>query len=221
MKPITIGLIIIVIILTGCFLKDSSPTNSNYELDSLDYVVISSAIEQYFFHPNTLSHRFQSSFDSLAGIDRAIKREDIKMLLIEDSTINYLDSVSQYVHREHNVIDGSDSSLTEKIVEVNQNRFKIDNSKITTFETRLISNNEIRTLLDSIIYYGADKLYKKYPTAFGIISCSKPAFNTNKDRAIIYLSFYNDPDSGHGDFLWLKKVDSKWIVYDLVFLWVS
>jgi len=221
MKQISLGLFVILIGLFGCYHKDAPSKKSDYELDSLDYIVISSAIEQYFFHPNTLLHRFECSFDSLAGLDRAIKREDIKELLIIDSTINYADSISKFVIKEHIKIDSSDIQLTEKIIELNSKRYEIDNSKITSFKTQLISPSELKILLDSMFYFGYDKLYDKYPDTYGIISLSKPAFNKDMNKAIIFISLNKGPKYGHGGYLWLKKLNNRWIAYDLVFLWVS
>ncbi len=196
-----VTIILFGLLIIGCKLQNDNLTDTKNELDSIDYIVISSAIEQYFYHPLTLSHRFESSFDSLAGIDRTLKREDIKMLLIKDSTIQYEDSITQYVHQSHNEIDSSDKILTERIVELNKQKCKIDNSKITSFKTKMVSKDQLEELLDSIIYYGYDKLYKNYHTAYGIITISRPTFTDDKDKAIIYIGLNKGPKEGQGVYL--------------------
>jgi len=217
----TITLLIFGFSIIGCKHQNDKLSSTKNELDSLDYVVISYAIDQYIFHPKTLSHRFENTNDPSTEIDEHFKSEIIKILLIMDSTYLHLDTISQYVINSHSEIDTSDNTLINKIIEVNNRRFKIDNSKITSFKTQLISFNEITAFFDSTAYYGYVKLYEKYPTAYGIVDISKPAFNDNMDKAIIYLSLSKGPDSAKGDLLWLRKINDKWIVYDLVFLWIS
>ncbi|MCK4663710.1 MAG: hypothetical protein KAT68_12640 [Bacteroidales bacterium] len=221
MKHLSFGIIIFGFLIIGCKTQVDNFSNSSKELDSLDYVVISFAIEQFFYHPSSISHRFQSSYDSLTGKNWTLKQEDIKKLLVFDSTIQYADSISQYVHQRHNEIDILDKDLTEKIIEVNKLKFRVDNLKITSYKTQQISNDEISILLDSTLYYGYNKLYEKYPTAYGVISFSRPAFNENKDKAIIYISLNKEPKWGHGAYIWLKTQNNKWIAYDFVFLWES
>lgn len=98
------------------------------------------------------------------------------MLLIANSTAQYTDSISNYIHQRHNEVDTSDNILTEKIIEVNRQKLSIENSKTSSFKTQLITNNEINILLDSVLYFVYDKLYEKYPTAYGIITFSRPPF---------------------------------------------
>ncbi len=221
MRQIITSTILLGFFIFGCNQKKDKSLDSGNKIDSLDYVVISSAIEQFFFHPQTLSHRFHSLFDSIAGVDRALKREEIKMLLIADSTTQYEDSISQYIHQKHNEIDTSDNFLTEKIIGINDQKFGIDNHSISSFQTKLITHDEINMLRDSIVHFGYEKLYQKYSTAYGLITISRPAFTDNKDKAIIYIGLNKEPKSGQGAYLWLKKINDKWIAYDLVFLWES
>jgi len=217
----SITILIFGLLLIGCKHQHDKLSSIENELDSLDYVVISYAIEQYVLHPKTLSHRSENTYDSLTEMNKTLKKETIKMLLIKDSTHLQLDSLSQYVYNSHYERDTSDNILIKKIFEVNNKKFKINNLKITSVKTQLISDNEIIAFFDSNAYYGYVKLYEKYPTAYGIVGISRPAINDSMDKAIISISLSRGPDSARGDLLLLRKIDDKWIVYEIIYLWRS
>ena len=219
MKHLFLAILVFGFFSIGCKPTINEIFDSNSSIDSIDYTVISCAIEQYFFIPNTLSHRFESTYDSLKKENWIVKHDEIKMLLINDSTIRFEDSIPHFVHKKHNEIDSLDTKLTESIIDVNNKRYKIDNSRITTIKTQLITDSEITNLLDSSFYYGYERIYEKFPAAYGIIELSKPAYNASKEKTIIYIGFKKEMQSGQGVYMWLKKVNNKWITYDLAFLW--
>ena len=221
--------LIISFILSGFILGCQAPSDEKADnkadgspkltsgLDSTDYEVISSAIKQFFVTPPSLSHRFEAPHGSLVDTVHVLKQI---MLLLIDSTSLDEDSISMYVHQRHAAIDSSDRELTEKILEVNKTSFNIDNAQIESLNTQLVSSKEIEELLDDF-FEGYEKVYEKHPNAYGIVTVSKPAYNQQKDKAIIYIAFNKAPDSGHGVYMWLKKQNGEWIAYDLLFLWES
>ena len=118
-KHLTIPLLIS-IILIGCKSPNLQKVNINNDglLDSLDYQLISHAIDQYLIHPASLSHRFESH-DSLVDIERNSWRENIQTLLIIDSTYQHPNAISQAVRQMHQEIDDSDWDLSTKFTKVN------------------------------------------------------------------------------------------------------
>lgn len=205
----------------GCNPKSVIVPIANDALDSLDYIVISTALEDFFITPKTLSHRYQSSKDPLTGKDWSLTKEDINMLVLLDSTTIWMDSISHYTHLEHSEVDSTDYNLTEGIITLNQTRYKIDNSRISSFPSELISQAELNPLLDSVLYYGYNKLYEKYPGAYGIVRISKPSYSTDGNKAMVYIGFRRGPKHGEGNYIWLKREGDEWISYDIVFLWES
>lgn len=207
--------------IVSCHEKADTSDNTNNDLEQVEYKVISSAINQFLITPTSLNHRFGSPIDPITGKDLSLLREDVKMLLVVDSTIQFFDSISQYVHQRHNEIDTMDSYFSNEFLKANFDKHFVDNSQISSFRTETISSSEVSTLLDSLYYYGYSKIYKKYPLAYGIISLSRPAFNKQRDKAMLYIQLNKASTYGKGAFIWLKEEDKSWLAYDLVIIWES
>ena len=56
---------------------------------------------------------------------------------------------------------------------------------------------------------------------YGSISLSKPLFNTNKTRAVLYCEYHYESPSGKGTFVFVEKREGEWGVYKYLVTWES
>jgi hypothetical protein len=59
-----------------------------------------------------------------------------------------------------------------------------------------------------------------YPAADALLHVSRVGFNSQKDQALVYISFYYAPLAGSGNLILLEK-DSGWVIRQSLMLWIS
>ncbi|MDM1061488.1 hypothetical protein HXZ62_02795 [Empedobacter falsenii] len=97
------------------------------------------------------------------------------------------------------------------------NDFKNQNNK--KLNVTFIDNKEITALFKS--HTGWEDFYKKYKNAIGIIEFSRIGFNKSKTQALLYYSKTSGFSNGHGNYIFLKKINGKWIKVLEVMAWIS
>lgn len=63
--------------------------------------------------------------------------------------------------------------------------------------------------------------YKKYKKSIGIISFSRVAFDVERNRALVFVSYACDFTCGNGYFVLLGKEQGRWRVQKTVGVWIS
>lgn len=176
------------------------------ELNEMDYEVISAAIDLYLDNYKKGSY---SADDSV--IYEGTGNRFPKAIIVPDSTkIEYL---SNWSFDDHKNKGFNDKYLTDRIKTLNKRSYKIDLKKISTFKTY---SNQINGKVISI-----KELYKLFPDVWGFVGFSKPSINEEGNTAVIYMTFFKDGTWGEANYLWLKKENGKWILYDNRELWIS
>ncbi len=188
-----------------------------YKLDSLDYTVISEGIYQFLTLPSSVSHHIQN-YTQKSEYQRI---GHYKSFVLIDSTF-FDDPIGEYIIKEHNKTDSSDSIWTKslnsninfqsKIDVVCLKHLKYNSLTLTKMKGIFVSGDEAKST-------GWDDFYKVYGNPSLIIKTSIPSFNESKDRSMIYVDAGAGPLQGRGGIIWLKKINGKWIAYDLVYLW--
>ena len=212
------------IILTGCSGNSkraettenfNNETFESYVLDSLDYEIINEAIFQSATISPSLSHRYnKDSHFTLAEV-----KANLKNIVIVDSTYCKENAGKSAIQR-HLEIDNSDTTWIENLAVRNRHNAKIFSLPNNYFDYKIILDSRF----DSIFYnnnLGWDYFWKIYEYKSAIVRVSIPAYNQNRDRAVIYLEHDISGDNGKGNVIWLKRENYQWIAYDIVFIWIS
>lgn len=225
MKILLKLLIFLVSIIPFAFCSHSVKEKSlqkTYELDNFDYSVINVAIYQFLIAPPSYLHKFKD-FDSLYEISKL--KENFPLLLI-DSTVSYDDSLGSYcvnkrIIDEHAKVDPSDTIWPLQLNIVNMTRSKIRFEELDYFKFIPISKSKLTSYFNNTIAVVYDNMYKDYPSFRGFIEISKPAYNLDKTKALVYIGFTAGPRSGQGRLFWIKKVGVIWKMYDFTHLWIA
>lgn len=190
-------------------------THQSYILDSLDYEIINEAIFQSATISPSLSHRYnKDSHFTLSEI-----KANVKNMVIVDSTY-CMENAGENAIQSHMEIDASDSLWIDNLAIRNQYNSRIYYMPSNYFDFKIFSDSKF----DSIFFNSNlrwDAFWKIYEYKSVIIRVSIPAYNKEKDRAVIYLEHDFSGDNGKGNVIWLKRDNEKWIAYDIVILWVS
>jgi hypothetical protein len=178
-------------------------------LDSLDYLIISEAVYQYITVPTSLGHRFHNYKPEAFS-----KREsEIKSFVLVDSTCKPL-KIDNQVIKKHKQIDSTDIDWMNAIETENAQSFKLDSALLQYIHYKLVPSSSVQNLILHKI--GWKKFEQQYGKPSWLIRVSVPAYNKQKDRAIVYVDYGSSNRCGAGGFVWLKKENNKWIAYDLV-----
>lgn len=81
--------------------------------------------------------------------------------------------------------------------------------------------DEIKLVVQSEDGSGWKAFYEKYRTTSGINSVSRPGFNTDYDKAILYMGAQYDTHAGGGYLIYMEKVDGQWLVKQSIILWIA
>lgn len=68
--------------------------------------------------------------------------------------------------------------------------------------------------------YGWDRFHYEFGDQ-PIIHFSRPGFNKDKTKALIYIEYSDSPESGRGFFHILEKQNEKWMITEDLILWMS
>jgi hypothetical protein len=194
-----------------------------YVLDSLDYVVISEAIYQYLILPPSLGHRFQDYNSTaltkrIAGI-KSFVLVDSTSLIKWDTPAENRETIENYIIKEHNEKDSTDTSWIKDILIKNEKVGFIDSTNLKYIHYKVVPTEKIRKIFST--ERGWRTFWNKYNGPSLLINVSIPSYNGSRDRAMIYVDYSSSGKSGVGGYLWLKNEKGKWIAYDLVEVWIS
>jgi hypothetical protein len=190
-----------------------------YNLDSLDYVVISEGIYQFLTLPKTLSHslykyRHRSEHKRIGHF---------KSFVLIDSTFLF-DPIDDYIINKHCKKDCSDSIWIRSLNVNIDFQSKLDIAPLKHLRYSLLPLTKMKEIFingDEARINGWSDFYKTYGDPSLIIKTSIPSFNEVKDRAMLYVDAGSGPLQGRGGIIWLKIINGKWTAYDLVELWVA
>lgn len=204
MKNLTYFLLFSVII--SCTGNQYSSKALLPELDALDYEVISAAIDLYLDKYKGGSYPAEDTvFYKGTG-----NRFPLALIIPDSTNIEYL---SNWSFDDHNDKGFNDKYLTDRIKPLNKRRNKIDLNRITSIKTYSNTiNNEVIKI---------EEMYKLYPDIWGFVGFSRPSINIEENSAVIYITFFKHGLWGEANYLWLKKENGKWILYDNIQLWIS
>ncbi len=218
-------ILLIINILTSCtdnskkIKSDDSVSNEvhhSYILDSTDYEIINEAIFQSATISPSLSHRYNK--DVHFTIDEI--KKNLKNFVIIDSTFCW-ENAGRNAIQEHKEIDSSDSLWINNLAIRNKYNSKILYLPSNYFDYKLFPDAKF----DSIFYttnLGWDYFWKIYEESKSVlIRVSIPAYNNERNKAVLYLEHGITGKNGKGNVIWLKKENDQWIAYDIVIIWIS
>lgn len=163
------------------------------ELDSVDYEIISAAIEQFFYISPEQFNNKKQFYDSLN-----IKFE--RRAVIFDSTGFY--QFKPHITDVTRLKDSNVKYLTDRLSGENNKRFFIDSAKIiTNISLEIISKKDItQKFLDSL--YDSDESW--------LYLISKPSYFENNATLTIHGIGW---DTYPKYLFWLRKENGKWTTY--------
>jgi len=92
----------------------------------------------------------------------------------------------------------------------NKTRATIDTGRTkASFDVISLSDDDARKLVEGS---GWEPFHKKYPEAPGITLVSRPGFNTERSRALVYIGMSCDMVCGEGVLILLGKDAGQWKV---------
>jgi hypothetical protein len=176
------------------------PTPDELQLDSIDHVIISSAVSQYLFPPEEFRNR--AHFFSPRG---AAPKLDAEVVLVDSTKFN---PPPKSVMERHNRLDPTDAYMTERLTALNQPGYRIDSNRI--FSELIVNVMPIETLKKKGVL---QKAYSTFPG--GVIYVSKPSRNFDKNRAVVYFRVTGKGGTKEG-LIWLRSETPVWNAYDIV-----
>lgn len=176
------------------------PIADSLQLTTTDYDIISQGLD-YFFEIH----------DSLGRVDTTInKRDYYKLFITADSTISYPKPEKVYGDETYDQKYTTYRSLSNR-------KYKIDCAKITSFRVHCETEQERKETYGR----GYEKFYEVFPDAYGTISFTKPSYDENKERALIYIEFWKKVRWGRAAYILFKFENGKWIYIRTDVAWVS
>jgi len=214
---------LVIITLSSCNSKQIKSEDSvvndiphSFILDNTDYEIINEAIFQSATISPTLSHRYNKNVHFT--IDEI--KQNLKNFVIIDSTY-YWENAGRNAIEDHLEIDSSDTLWIDNLAIRNRYNAKIHNLPSNYFDYKLFSDSKF----DSIFYttnLGWDYFWKIFEEKKSvIIRVSVPAYNIERNRAVLYLEHGITGTNGKGNVIWLKRENNRWIAYDIVMVWIS
>jgi hypothetical protein len=176
------------------------PTPDELQLDSIDHVIISSAVSQYLFPPEEFRNR--AHFFIPKGAKPKLNAE----VIMADST--EFNPPPQSVRDRHNRLDPTDAYMTERLTALNQPGYRIDSNRI--FSELVVSVKSMEILKKKGML---QKAYSSFPG--GVIYVSKPSRNFDKNRAVVYFRVTGKGGTKEG-LIWLRNETPVWYAYDIV-----
>ncbi|MDF0708490.1 hypothetical protein [Flagellimonas okinawensis] len=189
----TITTIFFLIIFGSCYCQEKS-----------DYEIYSTIIDNYF---NRLDIKKKYSKNAVI-IDRL------------DTLTNWASEGYEYV--DYALFETRIDSVTRYVLKDMLSILKesyIDSPKIDadslncSIQLSEIYLNEFHDLFSKDINEGWERFYKTYPKSLGAFSFSNIVYSG--DLAILFVDFKRHGLFASGDFYIMKKIDDKWIIYNL------
>lgn len=100
----------------------------------------------------------------------------------------------------------------------NKEPLRFKDSLELKMEYVLIDEKEIEKVFKNRTW---GEFYKKYPNSGGLVSLSRPGFNSGMNQALIYRQYWCGWLCGGGDYLLLKKSSGRWTIVKEHTVWVS
>lgn len=210
MKSLLLNIFLIVCfaLYIGCNNDNVSEKARIPELDSTDYEIISAALDNFLIQYKTGSYAEKDK----AYYDREYSSvSEAEVLMIPELTD--FEPLSNMKFENRRDFDSSEHYIARRFPIENSIKYRIDNSRITTFKTYMLPQSE----------RDADfkKLYSEFPDAWGIAGFSKPSYTTNREKAVIYIYYHKSGKRGKALYMWLIRQNGRWIQYDIIDSWVS
>ena len=181
--------IFFIFLVIGCG-KNEVLITEKKEIDSLDYIVMAAALE------NTIYSKFDTvNYDT-------VKFERYFRLIIDTTTIEV---PKPWLVDKHRVNYPEEDHLVTGLLNVNKRTFHIDSTKLKTRFTKVvISRDDIREYINS---------KKNDSLTYNSFRLSIPYVDKKGGMAIILRQFLSS-DQTSNEYIWLKRTNDKWIVYD-------
>jgi len=88
--------------------------------------------------------------------------------------------------------------------------------------TNIVNEKTINSFFSTVsTQKGWEAFYTKFPGAFGKIRLSQVGFDKDTTQAIVYIGHLYGRLSGTGSIFFLKRKGSKWVIFDVIEIWVS
>lgn len=193
-------------ILAFCLLSGISCTK-NVIKDSLEITP-----EEY----TVISALFESSRTFLLG-------KDFKVVLINDRT--GIDESAQEVQRRLGSLPEEMKELSREmgvnLLSQNQKAYPLDSRLEISFTYHLLPPAEAASLVSQGGRPDCRKaVERRYPGAVGIFTVSRPGFNEQKDKALLYIGG-SLCKSGVGLYVLMKKENGVWVFAEQSLAWIS
>lgn len=180
---------LLIFLIIGCG-KNEILITEKKEMDSLDYIVMAAAIE------NTIYSKFDTvNYDT-------VKFERFFRLIIDTTTIEV---PKPWLVDKHRVNYPEEDNLVTGLLNVNKRTFYIDSTKLKTkFAKVVIASNDVSDYINS---KNVDSI------TFNSFRLSIPYIDKERRLALILKQFLSSHLASN-EFIWLKQINDKWIVYD-------
>jgi len=162
-------------------------------LDSLDYEIMASAFEYTLF----------SKYDSVNYDTINFETINENYRLIIDST--FYNIPKPWLVDKHKVNYPEDDYLIDGLNRINSKAIPVDSTKFKTrIKKVIISRTDIKSFIDAhnndLLTYNSDRL-------------SIP-FLDQKNRKAVILKTFSSRDQTIYEYIWLKRTEKKWLIYD-------
>ena len=162
------------------------------------------------------------AISAIALADLFEKQKPDTILLLDHTSIGFppgMAAMTQFGAKAQALLKDIPKDAKDEFDSRNKTRARIDTGKIrASFDVILLSDDEAMRLVEGS---GWEPFHKKYPTAPGITLVSRPGFNAERSRALVYIGTSCDMLCGDGVLILLGKDGGQWRVLRKETIWVS
>jgi hypothetical protein len=170
----------------------------------------------------------------------AIESEEYALysLLIESWYVNDNTRLIVIEDEDQNELDLWGESLENSLEPLIEGLPDVSEEMIDVFRTRNIQPVPLKRLLSLSVPYvligskemedifqidkdGWDEFYQRYPNSPGTITLSRVGFNSDMNRALVYIGIQSHWRAGSGHFVLLLKENDAWKVQSATMIWIS
>lgn len=170
------------------------------EVESEEYAVYNALIEARYIHDETRIIVINEETGTFYY-------DDQKQLLKE----------LEYIRKKLPVVT---EDLTNDFKAKNNRHYSLKNNFKLTIPSVLVTKQAMDAIFKDTTKGWLD-FYSRYPHSQGNLTLSRVAFNTKRDRALVYTGNQSDWLAGTGFYLYLEKAGGIWVIKNEQMTWIS
>lgn len=190
--------------LTGCMRSESvvhstAPDTAKIEgIEAVEYAVYSALVEEMYMN------------------------DKIKLIAIKDHTaLQPLagDDLSKELEQVQQKMPGVSQEVVANFLEKNKRQHRLENAFNLSVPYVLVSEKEYEEIFQNDD--GWQTFYRKYPASQGLMTLSKVGFNSETNRALVYVGNQHAGLGGAGYYVLLTKENGAWVIKGKSGAWIS